>query len=81
MPEALLENRIPLSVVMMTRNEAHNIKACLESLQDYAEIIVVDNGSTVASFSAPGRAMVEPDKSALTLPHRIGFCGSMQMNA
>ncbi len=36
----------PISVVMMTRNEAHNIKACLESLSDFEEILVVDNGST-----------------------------------
>ncbi|MBM3380974.1 MAG: glycosyltransferase family 2 protein [Betaproteobacteria bacterium] len=35
-----------ITVVMMTRNEAHNIKACLESLKDYSEVIVVDNGST-----------------------------------
>jgi (heptosyl)LPS beta-1,4-glucosyltransferase len=67
MPEALLENRIPLSVVMMTRNEAHNIKACLESLQDYAEIIVVDNGSTdetceIVNSFANARLILSPWK-------------------
>jgi len=35
-----------LSVVIITKNEAHNIRACLESVSWAAEIIVVDSGST-----------------------------------
>ena len=36
-----------LSVVLATRNEEKNIKACLESVKDIAdEIIVVDESST-----------------------------------
>lgn len=46
MPEVKPLNKMLMSVVMMTRNEAHNIKACLESLQDFDEVIVVDNGSS-----------------------------------
>lgn len=35
-----------LSVVIITKNEAHNIRACLESAAWADEIIVVDSGST-----------------------------------
>jgi glycosyltransferase involved in cell wall biosynthesis len=34
-----------LSVLIITKNEAHNIKACLESVQFADEIIVFDSGS------------------------------------
>jgi glycosyltransferase involved in cell wall biosynthesis len=35
-----------LSVILITKNEAMNIKACLDSVHFADEIIVVDNGST-----------------------------------
>jgi glycosyltransferase involved in cell wall biosynthesis len=35
-----------LSVIIITKNEAHNIRACLESVNWADEIIVVDSGST-----------------------------------
>jgi glycosyltransferase involved in cell wall biosynthesis len=35
-----------LSVIVITKNEAHNIKACLESVAFADELIVVDSGST-----------------------------------
>lgn len=35
-----------LSVIVITKNEAHNIRACLESVNWADEIIVVDSGST-----------------------------------
>ena len=38
-------NSIPVSVAVMTKNEAANIRACLESVRDFAEIFVVDSGS------------------------------------
>jgi glycosyltransferase involved in cell wall biosynthesis len=39
--------KIPISAVVITYNEAHNIVACLESLVKIAdEIVVVDSGST-----------------------------------
>jgi len=38
--------RIPVSVVVMTRDEAANIDACLASLSRFAEVWVVDSGST-----------------------------------
>ena len=36
----------PLSVILITKNEAANIRACLESVAWADEIIVVDSGST-----------------------------------
>ena len=35
-----------LSVVIITRNEAHNIEACLSGLRNFSEVLVIDNGST-----------------------------------
>jgi len=35
-----------LSVIVVTKNEAHNIRACLESVNFADEIIVFDSGST-----------------------------------
>jgi glycosyltransferase involved in cell wall biosynthesis len=37
---------MPLSVVLITKNESANIRACLESVAWADEIIVVDSGST-----------------------------------
>ncbi|MDX3905550.1 MAG: glycosyltransferase family 2 protein [Pigmentiphaga sp.] len=38
--------RIPVSVVVMTKNEARNIVKCLASLQRFSEVFVVDSEST-----------------------------------
>lgn len=35
-----------LSVVILTKNEQDRIRACLESVRGFGEIIVIDNGST-----------------------------------
>lgn len=37
---------IPVSVIVVTRNEASRIAGCLSALSDFSEIIVVDSGST-----------------------------------
>ncbi len=37
---------IPCSVLMLTRNNAVSLQACLQALQDFSEIIVVDGHST-----------------------------------
>jgi glycosyltransferase involved in cell wall biosynthesis len=54
-----------LSAVIITYNEAHNIKRCLESLQDLAgEIIVVDSGSldgTQDICRSMGATVIEQD--------------------
>lgn len=36
----------PLSVVIITKNEEHNIERCLKSVNWANEIVVIDNGST-----------------------------------
>ena len=42
----MMKDSISLSVIVITKNEAHNIGACLESVVWADEIIVVDSGST-----------------------------------
>lgn len=42
----MAEPRVPLSAIVLTKNEEANICACLESLTFASEIIVVDSGST-----------------------------------
>ena len=42
----LAPSRIRLSGIVITKNEAHNLHACLESLSFCDEIVVVDSGST-----------------------------------
>ena len=37
---------MPLSVIVITRNEAANLRACLQSVPFADEVVVVDNGST-----------------------------------
>ena len=41
-----MQNKSPLSVVIITKNEEFNIKACLESIAWADEIVVVDDNST-----------------------------------
>lgn len=38
--------KIPVSAYIITRNEAHNIGACLDRLVEFDEVILVDSGST-----------------------------------
>jgi hypothetical protein len=38
--------KIPLSVAIITKNEAENIRACLQSISFAGQIILVDSGST-----------------------------------
>jgi glycosyltransferase involved in cell wall biosynthesis len=53
---------IPVSVVVMTRDEAANIGACLASVSRFAEIFVVDSGSrdgTAAIAKSMGARVVD----------------------
>src|SRR5258707_15011150 len=60
---------VMLSAIIITRNEARNIAACLESVAFCDERIVVDCGSdddTVKIAAAAGATLVTPP--------RTGFC-------
>lgn len=48
MPEALPET-LPVTVAIPVRNEAANLGRCLERLGRFAEIVVIDSGSTDAT--------------------------------
>jgi len=41
--------KIPVSVIVPVRNEAHNLARCLESLRDAGEVYVIDSNSTDAT--------------------------------
>jgi glycosyltransferase involved in cell wall biosynthesis len=41
-----VEDKIPLSVAIITKNEAENLPHCLESVSFAGQIVVVDSGST-----------------------------------
>lgn len=47
--EALPGTRAPLSVILITRDEEANIRACLASVDFAGEVIVVDSGSSDAT--------------------------------
>jgi glycosyltransferase involved in cell wall biosynthesis len=44
-----VEDKIPLSVAIITKNEAENLPDCLKSVSFAGQIVVVDSGSTDAS--------------------------------
>lgn len=43
--------KIPVSVVVMTKNEERNIAKCLKALVEFDEVFVVDSNSTDATCS------------------------------
>lgn len=53
---------IPVSVVVMTRNEAANLPACLDSVRGFREVFVVDSGS------ADGTPDIAADFGATVVP-------------
>ena len=46
----------PLSIVILTFNEADNLPRCLESIADFGDAIVVDSGSTDRTHEIAARA-------------------------
>ncbi|MCB1840321.1 MAG: glycosyltransferase family 2 protein [Rhodospirillales bacterium] len=63
-----MTERIPVSVIVTTKNEASRISRCLEALEDFCEVLVVDSqsedetariavrhGATVVSYRWDGR--------------------------
>ena len=43
--------KIPVSVVVMTKNEERNIAKCLKALVEFDEVFVVDSNSTDSTCS------------------------------
>ena len=41
-----MRHKIPVSVIVMTKNEERNIAKCLRTIKDFDEVFVVDSGST-----------------------------------
>jgi glycosyltransferase involved in cell wall biosynthesis len=79
--EAARETAIPVSVVVMTKNEEHNIEQCLASLTSFDEVFVVDSesedrtreiaertGAHVVSFRWNGRYPKKKQWSLENLP-------------
>ena len=55
-------NKIPISVIVSVKNEALNLPSCLEKLNRFAQIIVVDSGSTddtMAIATAMGAEVIQ----------------------
>ena len=46
MPDNVLSRRIPVTVAVPVKNEEANLARCLERLKRFAEIVVIDSGST-----------------------------------
>ncbi|WP_114395045.1 glycosyltransferase family 2 protein [Oleisolibacter albus] len=69
-------NRLPLSIVVMTRNEAANIGACLDSLAGLGELVVVDSGSDdgTPALAAAGGAWVVPFQWNGRYPRKKQWC-------
>ncbi|WP_207457832.1 glycosyltransferase family 2 protein [Azospirillum sp. SYSU D00513] len=67
---------IPVSVVVMTRNEAVNLPSCLASLDRFAERFVVDSGSTdgTPAIAAAFGARVVPYRWNGAYPKKKQWC-------
>lgn len=55
-------NKIPITVIVSVKNEALNLPSCLEKLKQFAQIIVVDSGSTddtIAIATAMGAEVLQ----------------------
>ena len=67
---------IPVSVIVMTRNEAANIRHCLTALHRFSEVIVVDSGSTdgTAAMAEAGGARVVPFNWDGRYPKKKEWC-------
>ena len=46
--------QLPLSVILITKNEEANIEFCLKSLSSFSEVILVDSGSTDKTLELAG---------------------------
>lgn len=67
---------IPVSVIVMTRDEAANLAACLATLRAFAEVFVVDSGSTdgTLAIAAAAGARVVPFRWDGGYPKKKQWC-------
>jgi len=59
-----MSEKLPISAILITKNEAHNLPRCLGSLQFCSQIVVVDSGSmddTVAVAQSLGAEVHQTD--------------------
>ncbi len=70
------DKSVPVSVVVAVRNESARIVRCLEALQSFDEIVVVDSGSTDGTQDLAGRsgATVVPYIWDGTYPKKRQWC-------
>jgi glycosyltransferase involved in cell wall biosynthesis len=75
-PAPLPRLPIPVSAVVMTRNEARAIDRCLRALADFAEVVVVDSASTDATreIAAARKARVVDYTWDGRYPKKKGWC-------
>lgn len=48
-------DKIPVSIAVICKNEAHNIERLLKSVTEFAEVIIVDSGSTDDTLKIAGQ--------------------------
>ncbi len=71
-----MARNIPVSVIIVTRNEGQRISACIRALQDFDEIIVVDSHSTddTAALAIKEGAIVIPYAWDGAYPKKRQWC-------
>ncbi|QQG36788.1 MAG: glycosyltransferase family 2 protein [Micavibrio aeruginosavorus] len=69
-------SKIPVSVLVTTRNEERRIVSCLEALSDFSEIVVIDSASSdhTADLAQGKRARVVPFSWDGAYPKKRQWC-------
>lgn len=70
-------NKIPITVIVSVKNEALNLPSCLEKLKRFAQIIVVDSGSsddTLSIAAAMGAEVLQFVWDGKFPKNAIGHC-------
>ena len=70
-------SKLPISAVLITKNEAHNLLRCIGSLGFCGEVIVLDSGSTddtVSVAESLGATVYKQRIGQVLDRKRIGHC-------